>query len=69
MKSSIYGLSRSSYDFEGGSVKSNEREASEEPPTLVQAETNQYLNKAVGTAMATRYRISRGMRRNHRIQN
>ena len=50
-------------------MKSNEREATEEPPILVQAETNQNLNKAVATAMATRYRINRGMRRNHRIQN
>lgn len=65
----IYGLSRSSYRVEGGPVKSNEREATEEASTLVQAETNQNLNKAVATAMANRYRINRGRRRNHRIQN
>lgn len=65
----IYGLSRSSYPVEGGPVKSNERPATEEASTLVQAEINQNLNKAVATAMDTRYRINRGRRQNHRIQN
>ena len=55
--------------MEGESVKSNEREATEEASTLVQAETNQNLNKAVATAMATRHRINRDRRRDHRIQN
>lgn len=56
-----YVLSRSPYSREGGFQRARLIERPLSPaPTLVQADINQSLNKAVATEMATRHRIYRG---------